>query len=94
MNEPLKSLTFLITREPFTEFFTIHLVDPNTGNPNGYTEELDVDETTEWFRLRGANPALLDKALDHIWNFYKGAFEITNYREPPVRNASIRPKID
>jgi hypothetical protein len=37
---------------------------------------------------------LLEKALDHVWNFYKGAFEITNYREPPVQNTPIRPRID
>lgn len=72
----------------------IHLVDPTTGKPNGQTEELDVDETYEWFRVRGADMNLLEKALDHVWNFYKGAFEITKYKEPPIKNAAIRPRID
>lgn len=94
MSEPLKSLTFLVTREPFSDYFMIHLVDPFTGRPNGQTEELDVDETYDWFRTRGADMILLEKALDHVWNFQKGAFEISNYREPPVKNAAIRPKID
>lgn len=94
MSSNPKSLTFLVTRVPFSDFFTIHLVDPNTGKPNGQTEELDVDETVEWFRQRGANTILLEKALDHVWNFYKGAFEITDYKEPPIQNAAIRPKID
>ena len=94
MSEPLKSLTFVVTRVAFSDFFTIHLVDPITGKPNGQTEELDVDETEEWFRVRGADMILLGKALDHVWNFYKGAFEFTNYREPPIKNAAIRPKID
>ena len=94
MSEPLKSLTFVVTRVPFSDFFTVHLVDPFTGKPNGQTEELDVDETLAWFKERGADMLLLEKALDHVWNFYRGAFEISNYREPPVRNAAIRPKID
>jgi hypothetical protein len=89
-----KSLTFFVTREPFTDFFTIHLVDPTTGKPNGQTEELDVDETYTWFKERGADMALLEKALDHVWNFYKGAFEISNYREPVQRNTATRPRID
>ncbi len=91
---PLKSLIFVVTRVPFSDFFMIHLVDPYTGRPNGQTEELDVDETHEWFRQHGADMNLLEKALDHVWNFYKGAFEITGYKEPPVKNAAIRPRID
>lgn len=94
MSETLKSLTFLVTREPFSDYFLIHLVDPYTGRPNGQTEELDVDETLEWFRVRGADMILLDKALDHVWNFMRGAFEINNYKEPPIKNAHVRPKID
>jgi hypothetical protein len=91
---PLKSLTFLVTREAFSDFFVIHLVDPFTGRINGQTEELDVDETLAWFKARGADMVLLDKALDHVYNFYKGAFEISNYKEPPIKNAAIRPRID
>ena len=97
MPEPLKSLTsltFLVTRVAFSDFFTIHLVDLHTGKPNGQTEELDVDETYEWFRVRGAKLPLLEKSLDHVWNFYKGAITIDNYKEPPVKNAAIKPKID
>ena len=94
MSEPLKSLTFLVTRPAFSDYFTIHLVDPMTGKPNGQTEELDIDETLEWFRVRGADMLVLEKALDHVWNFYKGAFEISSYKEPPVKNAAIRPRID
>lgn len=91
---PLKSLTFKVTREPWTDFFTIYLVDQTTGLPNGQTEEMNVDETIEWFRVRGAPMPLLEKALDHVWNFYKGAFEIVNYKEPPQKNTTIRPRID
>jgi len=96
MNEAPKSFTFFVTRTPWTDFFTIYLIDLKTGKPNGQSEELDVDETVEWFKSRGANADLLEKALDHIWNFAKGAVEIdaASYKEPPVRNAALRPNID
>jgi hypothetical protein len=90
---PLKSLTFLVTREPFSDYFLIHLADPFTGLPNGMTEELDTEEAMQWFKARGAYMPLVDKAMDHCWNFARVAIEITNYKEPPVRNASIRPRI-
>jgi hypothetical protein len=87
-----RSLTVFITREPWTDFFILHVPDGKGGwHPQ---EELDVDDTYEWFLQRGANKIRLEKALDHIWNFNKGAFEIENYREPPVRNPRLTPKID
>lgn len=89
-----RSFTFVVTRMPFSDFFTIHLVDPHTGKPNGQTEELDVDETYEWFRVRGADMKTLEKALDHTWNFYRAAFEITDYRDPPIKNPLLHPRID
>lgn len=93
-NQPvLQTLTFFVTREPFTDFFKIHLVDLATGRPNGQSEELDVDETFEWFKARGANVPLLEKALDHVWNFYKGAVQIENYKEPPIKNPAIEPNL-
>jgi hypothetical protein len=85
---------FLVTREMWTDFFTIHLVDLKTGQPNGQTEELDPEETVKWFKERGADMPLLEKALDHCWNFLKVAVEISNYKEPPTRNAAVRPNID
>jgi hypothetical protein len=94
--ENLKSLTYLVTREPFTDFFIIHLVDPKTGkhyNPH-QTQELSLEETVDWFRARGADPILLEKSLDHVWNFYRGAFEISNYREPKVLNPGITPQLE
>ena len=92
-NQPLK-LTFKVTREPWTDFFKIYLVDLNTGIPNGQSEELDVDETFEWFKARGSDIPLLERALDHIWNFYKGTVTIKVYKEPPIRNPQVEPKVD
>ena len=83
-------VTILVTREPFTDFFILHV-------PRGdavHTEELDVDDTLEWFRAHGADMIAVDKALDHCWNFYKCAIEIENYREPPVKDPALAPKID
>ena len=64
--------------------------------PDGtvHTEELDVDDTVEWFRQRGADLIKVDQALTHVWNFYKGAVEVENFREPPVLDPATQPKID
>lgn len=92
MADAIKSLTVFITREPFTDFFILHIPDGKGGwHPQ---EELDVDDTVEWFRARGANMEALDKALDHVWNFNKGAFEIEHFHEPPVANPRLTPNID
>lgn len=85
------TLTVYITREPWSDFFLLHIPKPDGSE---YTEELDTNDTLEWFRSRGADMAMVEKGLDHVWNFYKGALEIVNYREPPVRNPEIQPKID
>ena len=95
MANQLQSRTFLVTREPFTDFFIIH--EP-TPDGTVHTHELDVDETFEWFKARGAaltadEKTALEKALDHVWNFYKGAIEIVDYREPLVKNPALEPKI-
>ncbi len=87
-----RSLTVFITREHGTYFFILHIPDGKGGwHPQ---EELDVEDTVEWFKLRGAKMEALDKALDHVWNFYRGAFEIEEYHDPPVANPRLTPKID
>jgi hypothetical protein len=85
------SVTIFITREPFTDFFTLHVPKPDK---TVHTEELDVDDTMEWFRARGGDPTKVEKGLDHVWNFYKGAIEIEDYKEPPVKDPALAPKID
>lgn len=86
-----QSLTIFVTREPFVDFFILHIPKPDGTM---HTEELDVDDTVQWFRERGADMALVEKALDHVWNFYKGAIEIENFKEPPVKEPALQPKID
>jgi hypothetical protein len=84
------SKAFYVTRAQFTDFFVIHT--PTPEDPNA-TEELDVDETHEWFRVRGADMPSVERGLDHIWNFAKGLITIANYKEPPVKDASIQPRL-
>jgi len=86
-----QSLTIFVTREPFIDFFILH-VPKSDGTM--HTEELDVDDTVQWFRERGADMVLVEKALDHVWNFYKGAIEIENFKEPPIKEPELQPKID
>lgn len=84
--DPSAALHVVITREPYLEWFTIKL-------PNGYTEELDPDETRKWFKKRGANMEVLEKALDRCWNFYSAEVWIQNPQTPPVANPEVEPDI-
>ena len=86
-----KSLTVYITRIPFDENFTLHVPKADGST---YTEELDTDETVEWFKVRGADLIAVDKVLTHVWNFYKGAVEIVNYKVPAVKDPRLEPRID
>jgi hypothetical protein len=81
---------FYVTREPFSDFFVIHVPKPD-GTIE--TEELEVEDTYEWFKKRGADMPLLEKGLDHIWNFAKGMIEIARYKEPIVQNPALEPRL-
>jgi len=85
--------SFYVTREPFSDFFVIHIPKPD-GTVE--TEELDVDDTYAWFGARGGDikqGGPVEKALDHIWNFAKGMIEIGCYKEPPVKNPALEPRL-
>lgn len=75
-----------IRREPFLPWFTLEL-------DNGYSEELEPDEARNWFRERGANMDVVERALDHVWNFYQGELWIGNYTEPTLVNPAVSPNI-
>ena len=87
----MASLTVLVTREMWSDVFTLHI--PKLDG-TVHTEDLDVDETNEWFRVHGANMIVVEKFLDHVWNFLKGTLTIENYKEPKVKNMALDPKID
>lgn len=75
-----------VIREMSLDWFTIQL-------PNGHSEELDPDDTRRWFRERGANMVLVERALDHAWNFGTVRITIANPRRPVIADQSVRPDI-
>jgi hypothetical protein len=70
----------------WAEFFTLTL-------PNGYTEEIDTEDIRNWFKIRGANMDVIEKVLDHAWNFQNAQVEIENPKEPPVTRLPYAPDI-
>lgn len=83
---PKGALHVVIMHEIFTELFVL-LLD------NGHTEELDPEDTREWFRIRGANMDAADKALDHAWNFKKAEFYIGTPKDPRVTLPQHAPRL-
>ncbi len=83
---PGKPVVVLVTREPFCDWFIIKL-------PNGYTEELEAEETQRWFKDHGANPIAIERFLDHVWNFRRGEVEIQCYKEPKTANPKTDPNL-
>lgn len=56
--------------------------------PNGDSEEMEAEELREWFRLRGADELVVEKAMDYVWNMgrYKPVYvEIANFKDPLVK---------
>jgi len=83
-NSPLH---VIVTREQFSIFYLIETP------VNGYSEELEVEEVREWFRLRGAKEDMVEKALDQAWNFGRSEVLIKNPREPMVPKLPYSPDI-
>jgi hypothetical protein len=75
-----------IRRQAFVDYFTLTL-------PNGFTEELDPTETRDWFKKRNADMDVVERALDHAWNFYYSVVRIHNFREPAIRHEIAEPEI-
>lgn len=68
---PEPPLTVRLQREVGMEWFILHLEDKSS-------EELDPDDTRDWFKQRGANMDAVEKALDYCWNFYQATIVIKN----------------
>lgn len=79
-------LHVIIQREMWSEYFVLTL-------PNGQTEELDVEQTRDWFKQRGANMDAMEKVLDHCWNFGRSEALIVNPKEPHVVRLPHSPNI-
>lgn len=78
--------TITITREPFSDYFVLTL-------SNGHTEELEVEETREWFRVHGADMGKMETALDHVWNFGRAVVVVKNFRSPESLRHPNAPQI-
>ncbi len=79
-------LHVFITREPFSDFFVIRL-------DNGHTEELEVEDTRQWFKDRGANMDKVEKVLDQVWNFQRAEVFFDTYKEPSLPSIPHAPKL-
>ena len=75
-----------VTRVAYDDMFTLHL-------PDGSSEELDPDDTKQWFVDRGANIPGVEKALDHCWNFYTVVICIEVPLEPARSNDPNAPQL-
>lgn len=75
-----------IHRDMWGELFMLTL-------PNGHTEEFEPEEVRNWFKVRGANMDVIEKSLDHAWNFQDADVEIENPKEPPVTRLPYAPDI-
>jgi len=81
----LPPLLVKIYREPFIDFFQLTVGESS--------EELDPEDTRDWFRVRGANMDIVEKALDHSWNFRHATLMIENPKEVVVKNQHIQPRL-
>lgn len=87
MTDAPKVLRVWLFREQFMPFFRIRLED-------GTTEELDPDETREWFKERGADVYKLESVLDYCWSIPKEvAVNIHDPKTPKAAFNRLTPKI-
>lgn len=83
-------MTVRLTREPFSPFIVI------INEADQSSEELEVEEARQWFKDRGANMDVVDKAMDHVWNFYGRRpirVTISRPKAPVISNPRIDPKV-
>ena len=73
--EPSLPLHVILTREMFSVFFKLETP------VNGFSEELEVEDVREWFRVRGAKEDMVEKALDQCWNFMRAEVLIEHPKE-------------
>jgi len=65
-SEQVTPLRVHIHRNPFEDWVTLTL-------PDGMTENLDAEECREWFKIRGANMEIVEKATDYVWSGFPDA---------------------
>jgi hypothetical protein len=80
-----------VTREPFCEWFNLEYRTDDSPTP--LTEELDPDETRDWFKKRGADMDKIEKMLDYVWNFYRADVVIEKPKKVELPMSKIQPRI-
>lgn len=90
MAEILPPLKVKLYREPWCDYVQITYV---SDQGNTVSEELDADDTREWFNKRGADMDKIEKILDYIWNFYKAEVTIENPKRVAMAASRIQPQI-
>jgi hypothetical protein len=83
----LPPLTVEITREMWSDFYIIKRLD------NGHTEELEVEETFEWFKVHGANMDKIEKVMDQVFNFQRAVVTIQRPIEPKIQQRDAEPQL-
>jgi len=71
----------------WSDFFVIKRLD------NGHSEELETEETREWFKAHGGDLDKIDKALDHCWNFQRAVITIKRPIEPKIQQRDAEPQL-
>lgn len=85
---PIAVLEVKIDRVPFEDYFMLSV--------GSMTEELDPEETRDWFRQRVPTPKHMDeveKILDYVWNFYHANITIKNPRTPQNSTSRLTPQL-
>jgi len=85
----IEPLVVTISREIPLPWFELKLA-------NNMSEELGPDEAREFFRVRGADMDVVEKALDYVWNF--GTYKpvqviIRSPKKPPTLDPRVAPKL-
>jgi hypothetical protein len=81
------ALIVQIRREPFSPTFVLTL-------SNGNSEEVDCGtESHEWFKRRGADMKVVEKALDYAYNFYRAEVVINSPKSPVVSHERVKPRV-
>jgi hypothetical protein len=81
------ALCVKIRREPWSPTFVLTLSD-------GSSEELDCGtEAVEWFKKRGADMKVVEKALDYAYNFYRAEIYINSPKSPIDSSQRVRPRV-
>jgi hypothetical protein len=74
-----------VRREPFSSTYLLTLSD-------GTSEEIDAVDALEWFKRRGADMRVVEKALDYAWNFYQADILISNPKSM-VLDQRVKPRL-